>query len=77
MNTKHTLINGSIYISIISIAKEKITKDRSPPSIVLSFYPNFQEGTLTPSPHVRHKSIPKNKKDVLAIKFKTLLNSTK
>jgi hypothetical protein len=57
--------------------KNKSTEDKSPFSIILSFRLNCRKRKLTPSPHARPKSIPKNKKDVLAIEIRTLLNSTK
>jgi len=62
----------STFPSYQSQRKESI-EDSSPPLILLSFHLNCRR-KLTPFPHVRHKFVPKNQKDVLAIEIKTLLN---
>ncbi len=49
----------------------------NPPLIVLSFRLAYRKRKSTLSPHVKHKYVPKNKKDVLEKEIKTLLNSTK
>jgi glutaredoxin 2 len=77
VNTKRTLADSSIYISIISIVKEKIHRGQESTLDYIILPPRLLKEEINTLSTCKAQIVPKNKKDVLLIEFKTLLNSTK